>query len=46
LKEVGQQHDFFVEAIDPVIVDNQVVSSSLIRKLIKQDSSQKANKLL
>lgn len=46
LKELGKQYGFEVIVIEPVIIDNDIVSSSLIRQLIANGNILKANKML
>ncbi len=36
LKEYGKELDFNIEVLDPVIIDGQIVSSTLIRELITE----------
>ncbi len=46
LKEQGKQKGFDVVAVPPVIVEGEVVSSSLIRKLLANGEVKKANRFL
>lgn len=46
LKELCKQQNIEAFVSDPVIVDNQVISSTLIRKLLKKGDIEKANKYL
>ncbi len=46
LKKQGKQKGFDVVAVPPVIVDGEVVSSSLIRKLLANGEVKKANRFL
>jgi riboflavin kinase / FMN adenylyltransferase len=43
---MGKRHGFDVNIIEPVQVDNQIVSSTLIRKLLSYGKLEKANWLL
>ena len=36
LKEFGKNHNFSIDVLDPVIIDGQIVSSTLIRELITE----------
>jgi len=46
LKEYGKKNGFEVNIIDPIYVDNEIVSSTSIRNLIKNGDIKKANRLL
>jgi riboflavin kinase/FMN adenylyltransferase len=46
LSLLGQKMGFTVEAIPPLILDGEVVSSSLIRQVLAQGNLQKVSKLL
>ncbi len=46
LKAAGIEHGFDVEVIDSVMIDDEVVSSSLIRKCITDGDISKASRLL
>ena len=46
LKTAGEQHGFRVDVINPVMIDNQIVSSTLIRKLLGFGDVALASKLL
>lgn len=46
LKLQGEQHGFDVSVVEPVQVDQQIVSSTLIRKLLSYGDLDKANQLL
>lgn len=46
LKKLGQTYGFHVDIMKPVYVDNEIVSSTSIRKFIKAGSIEKANKFL
>ncbi|MGA7676795.1 MAG: bifunctional riboflavin kinase/FAD synthetase [Dehalococcoidia bacterium] len=45
LRLLGQEMDFSVEVIPPVVIDGQVVSSSAIRQALAQGDMKKAEKL-
>lgn len=46
LREMGKAHNFETEVLGPVLIDNEVVSSSAIRKLLKKGDVKKAAKFL
>ena len=46
LKKLGQTYGFHVDIMNPIYVDNEIVSSTSIRKLIKAGNIEKANKFL
>ena len=46
LKEIGGWMGYIVKTIDPILIDGQIVSSSLIRSLISQGKIAQANRLL
>lgn len=46
LGTMGRQMGFSVEVVPPLLIDGEVVSSSLIRQTLAQGNMQKANKLL
>ena len=46
LTDEGQAHGFDVAIIEPVTLDNQIISSTLIRKLLTYGELDKANALL
>lgn len=46
LKELGKANGFVVNVIDPVYVEGEIVSSTIIRNLIINGYIEKANKLL
>lgn len=46
LKQIGDRYGFEVQVVDPVITNGEVVSSSLIRKLISIGDIKSANRLL
>ncbi len=46
LKNFGKKYGFKVIVVEPVCVDEQLISSTLIRKLIKQGQISKANNYL
>jgi riboflavin kinase / FMN adenylyltransferase len=46
LVELGRQFDFIVNKLDPQIVDNEKVSSSLIRNALQDGNIKLANRLL
>lgn len=46
LKEIGSKKDFFVNIINPIYLEENVVSSTIIRELIKTGNVKKANKFL
>ncbi len=46
LKKLGKKYNFDVDVIEPVVIDGDVVSSSLIRQLITKGHIEKANKML
>lgn len=46
LKEYGKKNGFEVNVIDPVYVDNEVVSSTSIRNFIRSGDIKKANRFL
>lgn len=46
LKQASQQYGFSVEIIDPVRVNEQIVSSTVIRKLLKHGQVEEANQYL
>lgn len=46
LKELGNKYNFTVIIIDPIYIDNQLVSSSKIRELLLEGNIMEANKLL
>ncbi len=46
LKEMGKEHHFETEVLGPVLIDNEVVSSSAIRNLLKNGDIKKAAKFL
>lgn len=46
LREMGVQRGFAVRTVEPVFLEDQVVSSSLIRRLIRQGEVQQAAHLL
>jgi riboflavin kinase / FMN adenylyltransferase len=46
LKQFGKTMGFDVEVFDPVKVDNEIISSSLIRSLLQEGQIQRANKML
>lgn len=46
LVKLGEQHGFAVTVIDPIIIDNHVVSSSLIRLLLAEGDIEAAKEML
>jgi len=46
LKRMGSKMGFFVECVDPVIIEGEVVSSTRIRKLIQSGNVSKAARLM
>lgn len=46
LLEKSKKYDYIVEQIEPVLYENEIVSSSKIRQLIKDGYIEKANKML
>jgi riboflavin kinase/FMN adenylyltransferase len=46
LKELGKSANFSVKIIQPFYLDNEIVSSSRIRQLLKTGEVEKANKML
>ena len=46
LKQLGQEFDFAVDAVAGIRMDDKVVSSTVIRQLIKKGEMKEANKLL
>ena len=46
LKKQGKEKGFDVYAVPPVVVEGEIVSSSLIRKLLEKGEVKKANKFL
>ena len=46
LKELGRKYNIYVEIIDPLFIDKEMVSSTGIRRLIKDANFQEASKLL
>lgn len=46
LKKFGEKYGFKVIVVAPVCIDGQLISSTLIRNLIKQGNIKKANKFL
>ncbi|MEA1960014.1 MAG: bifunctional riboflavin kinase/FAD synthetase [Bacillota bacterium] len=46
MKQMGKELGFAVNVIDPVTIDGELVSSSLVRKLLEQGDVQHATKML
>ena len=46
LRKLGERNDFFVTSVPPVTIDNEIVSSTLIRNSLLKGDLKKANKLL
>lgn len=46
LKKLGEKYNIYVEIVDPLYIDDEMVSSTRIRKLIKDANFQEAGKLL
>lgn len=46
LKKLGSKYNIYVEIIEPLYIDDEIVSSTRIRKLIKSSDFQEAHKLL
>lgn len=46
LRELAGKYDFKVEVVEPVIVDNEIISSTKIRKSLSLGEIKKANKFL
>lgn len=46
LQELGNEHGFETEVIEPVLIDNEIVSSTTIRNLLLNGNTRKAAKLL
>lgn len=46
LKKLGNKYDIYVEVIEPLYIDDELVSSTRIRELIKEANFQEAKRLL
>jgi len=46
LKKIERELDFHVEMVDEVLVDDEIVSSTAIRKYLSEGNIQRANKML
>lgn len=46
LKKLGQKQGFMVNIVDPIYLEDDIVSSTIIRNLIKEGNIKKANRFL
>lgn len=46
LIELGKKHGIYIEIIEPLYIDDEIVSSTRIRNLIKEANFQESNRLL
>ncbi len=46
LQQIGKEHGFTAVAVNPVLVDDQIVSSSFIRETLQKGEVEKASRLL
>lgn len=46
LRSIGSKYNIYVEIIEPLNIDNEIVSSTRIRKLIKEANFEEAGRLL
>lgn len=46
LRELGQEYDFYVEVVEPIEYNGNVISSSMIRELIQSGDVEKASMFL
>lgn len=46
LRDLGEKYNLYVEVIEPLYMDDEIVSSTRVRKLIKEANFQEAKRLL